>query len=119
MFKNHFKIALRNLLRRKVYSSINITGLAVGIATTLLIFLVIHYEMSYDNFNSRKDRICRVVTTYTNKSNGEITGRESAVPIMLPDALRNDFPQLEKVAAVWKLGGAQIHIPVSGKRYCR
>jgi putative ABC transport system permease protein len=115
MFKNHFKIALRNLLRRKVYSSINITGLAVGIATTLLIFLVIHYEMSYDNFNSRKDRICRVVTTYTNKSNGEITGRESAVPIMLPDALRNDFPQLEKVAAVWKLGGAQIHIPIPGK----
>lgn len=115
MFKNHFKIALRNLSKRKAYSSINIIGLAVGIATTLLIFLVIQYEMSYDSFNSRKDRICRVVTTYANKSNGEITGRESAVPIMLPDALRNDFPQLEKVAGVWKLGGAQIHIPLPGK----
>jgi hypothetical protein len=44
-----------------------------------------------------------------------VTGRGSFVPIMLPDALRNDFPQLEKVAAVWNLGGAQIHIPIPGK----
>ena len=115
MIKNDFKIAWRNLLKRKVYSSINIIGLAVGVATSILIFLVIHYEMNYDNFNSRKDRICRVVTTYANKSNGEISGRESAIPIPLPDAVRLEFPQIEKVAAVWNLGGAQIHIPVPGK----
>jgi len=115
MIRNDFKIAWRNLLKRKVYSSINIIGLAVGVATSILIFLVVHYEMNYDNFNSRKDRICRVVTTYANKSNGEITGRESAIPIPLPDAVRLEFPQIEKVAAVWNLGGAQIHIPIPGK----
>ncbi|CAA9476332.1 MAG: Acidobacterial duplicated orphan permease (function unknown) [uncultured Segetibacter sp.] len=115
MFKNHFKIALRNLLKRKAYSSINVIGLTVGIATVMVIFLVIRYENSYEDFNSRKDRIYRVVGTYSNRSNGEVTGRGSFVPIMLPDALRNDFPQLEKVAAIWNLGGAQIHIPMPGK----
>ncbi|MEO6722399.1 MAG: ABC transporter permease [Ferruginibacter sp.] len=115
MFKNNFKIAWRNLLNRKAYSSINIIGLAIGIATSLVIFLVINYETGYDKFQSKKDRICRVVTTYSNKSNSEVTGHESGIPIPLPDAMRLDFPQLEKVAAVWNLGNAQIHIPIPGK----
>ena len=115
MFKNYFKTAWRNLWNRKAYAAINVFGLAVGIATSLIIFLAIHYELSYDNFQPNKDRICRVVTTYSNASNKEVTGHESAVPIALPVALRNDFPQLEKVSAVWNIGGAQIHIPIPGK----
>ncbi|MEO5891826.1 MAG: ABC transporter permease [Ferruginibacter sp.] len=115
MFHNYFKTAWRNLRSRKTYAFINIFGLAVGIATSLVIFLVVHYEMSYDNFQSRKERIARVVTTYSNQSNGEVTSYESGVPAPLPNALRTDFPQLEKVAAVWNVGGAQIHIPVPGK----
>src|SRR5436190_10814919 len=115
MFKTYFKTAWRNLRSHKAYAAINIFGLAIGIAASLIIFLVIRYEMSYDDFESKKDRICRVVTTYTNESNGEITGHESAAPLALPTALRSDFPQLEKVAAVWNIGGAQIHIPIPGK----
>jgi len=115
MFRNHFRIAFRNLRKRKGYAFINIIGLTVGIATTLLIFLVIRYEITYDAYHSKRNRIYRMVTTYANTSNGEITGHNSAVPIMLPDAVRNDFPQFEEVAAVWNLGGAQIHIPVPGK----
>ncbi len=115
MFKNYFKTAWRNLVSRKTYAAINILGLAVGVATSLIIFLVIHYEISYDDFHSKKERIARVVTTYSNNSNGAITSRQGSVPIMLPDALRTDFPQIEKVAAVWNIGGAQIHIPIPGK----
>src|SRR5215213_2576553 len=115
MFKNYFRIAWRNLLNRRAYSAINIIGLAVGIGSSLIIFLVINYEMSYDKFQSRKDRICRVVTTYANKSNGEVTGHETGIPMPLPDAMRLDFPQLEKVAAVWNVNNAQIHIPIPGK----
>jgi len=115
MLSNYFKIAWRNLRNRKAYAAINISGLAVGIATALIIYLVIHYETTYENFQSNKDRICRVVTTYHNNGNDEITGHRSAVPIMLPSALRNDFPQLEKVAAIWNIGGAQMHIPIPGK----
>jgi len=115
MIKNHFKIAWRNLRKRKAYSSINIIGLTVGIATSLLIFLVLHYETSYDDFHSKKDRIYRVATTYTNKSNGEVTGHDAAVPMPLPHTLRSDFAQMAKVAAISNVGGAQIHIPIPGK----
>jgi len=115
MFKNYFKTAWRNLRNHKAYAAINIFGLAIGIGASLLIFVVIHYETTYDNFESNKDKICRVVTTYTSSANGEVTGHESGVPIPLPTALRTEFPQLKKVAAVWNIGGAQIHIPTPGK----
>jgi putative ABC transport system permease protein len=115
MFRNYFKTAWRNLRSRKAYATINILGLAVGIATSLIIFLVIHYELNYDSFQSRKDRIARIVTTYSNPANDEVLGHQSSAPIMLPEAMRVDFPQLEKVSAVWNIGGAQIHIPIPGK----
>src|SRR3954468_16108560 len=62
MIKNYFRIALRNIIRHKGYSIINITGLAIGIAACLLLFLVIRYEMSYDKFQPRYADIYRVVT---------------------------------------------------------
>ncbi len=115
MIKNHFKIAWRNLRNRKVYAAINIVGLTVGIATSLVIFLVLHYEMTYDNFHAKKDRIYRVAATYINKSNGEVTGHDVALPMPLPRTMRSDFVQIEKIAAVSNVGGAQIHIPIPGK----
>ncbi len=60
MIQNYLKIALRNLLRNKVYSFINIVGLAVGMATCLLISLYVFDEISYDRFNEKADRICRL-----------------------------------------------------------
>jgi putative ABC transport system permease protein len=111
MLKNFFKIALRNLWKKKAFSVINIAGLAVGIAASVLIFLVIHYELSYDGFQSKKDRIFRVVSTFTRSANGEVVERESGAPILLPEAMRHDFPQFEGVAALWNIGGAQIHVP--------
>ena len=50
MLKNYFKIAWRNIIRHKAYSAINISGLTVGIAACLLIFIVVQYEMSFDTF---------------------------------------------------------------------
>src|ERR1700755_2151601 len=111
MFQNYLRIAIRTLWKRRGFSSLNIVGLAVGIAASLLIFVVIHYENSYDGFQSRGDRIYRVVTTYTKHANGEVVGYESAVPMLMADALRPDFPQFEKLSAVWNIGGAQVHVP--------
>ncbi|HWK04981.1 MAG TPA: ABC transporter permease [Puia sp.] len=111
MFQNYFRIAFRTLWKKKTFAFLNILGLTVGIAASLLIFLVIHYETSYDAFQSRNDRIYRVVTTYTKHANGENAGYESAVPLPLPQAMRLDFPQFEKVAPVWNIGGAQVHVP--------
>ncbi len=90
---------------------INIAGLAVGVAASVLIFLVIHYEMSYDAFQSKGDRLYRVVTTVAKNANGEVVDREGSVSALLPNAMRNDFPQFEKIAALWNIGGAQVHVP--------
>ncbi len=57
MFKNYFKTAWQNLRSNKSYVIINTIGLAVGIAACLLVFLLIQYETSFDNFHKNKDRI--------------------------------------------------------------
>ena len=60
MFKNYLKTALRTLSKNKFYTSINIVGLAVGLATCLLIVLYVFDELSYDKYNVNADRIYRV-----------------------------------------------------------
>jgi ABC-type antimicrobial peptide transport system permease subunit len=77
---------------------INILGLGVGIAICLMIFLIIQFETSFDNFHSKKDRIYRVLTEFKDPSG---TNYSSGVPFPFPATLRQDFPQLEKVAAIY------------------
>jgi putative ABC transport system permease protein len=60
MFKNHFKTAWRSLRKNKSFSIINIAGLAIGIATCLLIILYVLDELNYDKFNMKADRIYRI-----------------------------------------------------------
>lgn len=63
MFKNYLKIAFRNLLRHKIYSLINISGLAIGMACCILILLFVRDELSYDRFHENSDRIYRLTRT--------------------------------------------------------
>lgn len=102
MIRNYIKIAWRSLSRNRSYVAINVTGLAVGIAACLLIFLVIHFETSFDNFHSKKDRIYRVVTAYKGK-NGYVWG--SGVPLPVAEGLRVDFPQIKDIGAIFRMGG--------------
>ena len=60
MFKNYFTTALRNLVKNKFYTLLNLTGLVVGLATCLLIFLYVSDELSYDSYHKKADRIYRV-----------------------------------------------------------
>ena len=108
MLKNYFKTALRNLLHNRVHAVVNITGLVVGMAASLLIFLVLQYEHSFDDFHFNKDRIYRVVREGKNP-----VGREyrTGVPFPVTDGLRIEFPQLEKVAAINGDDGVQVLIP--------
>jgi putative ABC transport system permease protein len=62
MILYYIKIAVRNILRHKVYSIINIAGLSVGMACTILILLWVQYELSYDRHHENADRIYRLVT---------------------------------------------------------
>ncbi len=62
MFGNFFKVAIRNILKYRIFSFINIAGLAIGIACSLLIFLFVRYELSYDRFHEKGDRIYRLAS---------------------------------------------------------
>ncbi|HEX8677954.1 MAG TPA: hypothetical protein VF700_12070, partial [Segetibacter sp.] len=62
MLKNYFKVAWRNLLKNKFYASVNVIGLASGLAIGLIILLWVHDELSYDEFHSKAKYIYRVNT---------------------------------------------------------
>lgn len=87
MFVNYLLTALRNIRRRLGYALINVFGLALGIASCLIIFLVVRYELGYDAFNKKADRIYRV-------NHHSIDYNPRVSPVVAP-ALRNDFPELE------------------------
>ncbi len=92
MLKNFIKIALRNILKHKGFSFINIVGLAVGIASSILILLFVSYELGYDKFHEKSDRIYRLAvrarvgdTPINQTFSSAITFRK----------LLEDFPEIE------------------------
>jgi len=101
MLKNYFKIAFRNLIKNKVYSFINISGLAVGMAATIMIGLWIADELSYDNHFKNKSTIAQVFQHQS--SNGDI-GTGPAIPRPLEFALRQDHADNFKhiIMASWE-----------------
>jgi len=112
MFKNYFKTAIRNLKRNKSYAVINVLGLAVGIAASLLIFLVIQFETSFDNFHKKKDSIYRVGTEF-HTQDGVSYSEGVAFPV--GPQLRIDFPQIKEVASILRQGG-QITVENGNKQ---
>lgn len=111
MLKNYIKIALRNFSRNKTNTIINVTGLAVGIAACLLIFLVINYELSFDSFHAEKDRIYRVVSVRHSPQGNRYS---SGAPFPVAEALRIDYPQLKKVADIYQVKKAQVIVLQDG-----
>ena len=71
MIQNYIKIAWRNILKTKGYSTINIIGLAIGLACSLLIVIYVKNELSYDKYHLNKDRIYRIVHGYKDVSSTE------------------------------------------------
>lgn len=100
MFRNYFKIARRNLARNKSYTAINITGLAVGIAVCMVIFIIIRFQTSFDNFHAKKDRTYRMLTEFQYEGSGDINYK-TAIPFPMPVGLKTAFPQLEQVAPIF------------------
>jgi len=91
MFKNYLKIIIRFLINNKLFSAINILGLVVGVAASLLILEYVEYQLSYDNFHKDKDRVYRVVRDAKED-------RFPTTPPALGPQLEAVFPELEKVA---------------------
>ncbi|MEE1944814.1 ABC transporter permease [Pedobacter sp. KR3-3] len=104
MFKLNLKIALRNLWKNKGYTLINILGLSIGMASCILIFIFINYQMSYDKGYKNGNRIYRVVSEWKYADGNDFYSQ--GVPRPLAPAVRNDFSQyLEKVSAIQGSGG--------------
>jgi hypothetical protein len=94
MFRNYLKTALRNLLREKSSTFINLAGLTLGVTCSIILFLIINYQTSFDKYHSKYDRVYRVVQSSEGNSGREF---QSGVPSTLPDAFRLDFPEAEEV----------------------
>jgi len=98
VFRNNFKVALRSLLKNRIYSIINIVGLSIGIAVFLLIFLFIEFEKSFDQFHHNKDRIFRVQQDRLNQ--GELTEHTVAVSIGAGPAMKESFPEVHSFVRI-------------------
>ena len=98
MFKNNLKIALRSLLKQKVYTLITVFGLSVGIASCILIVLFVRNEFSYDTFFADKERIYRMVLErkYPNHSTFY-----AVVPHSFEGVINRDFPEVEESVNVF------------------
>ncbi|MBL7877311.1 MAG: ABC transporter permease [Cyclobacteriaceae bacterium] len=101
MFKNNLKIAFRSLFKQKLYTTINILGLAVGVASCLLIVLFVRNEYSYDKFFKDGDRIYRMVLErkYPNHSTFY-----AIIPHSFAGVALRDFPEIESVANLFGFG---------------
>lgn len=104
MFRNYIKIAYRNICKHKGYSFINITGLALGMALCILIYLFIRYELSYDRFHKDTGDIFRVVTRQAgNVYQG--SDKWASTPGALAPTMKAGFPEVTKAARVSRLTG--------------
>jgi len=116
MFKNYFKIAWRNLTKKKAYSMINIFGLGLGIACCFLIFMFVKDELSFDNYHKNRSRVYRVI--HGRKSEGDSTSSNpfwvwGNAPI--GPAIGREFPEINKV--VQFSGRADILLSNGDKHY--
>ena len=105
MFKNYFKVAIRNLLRSKSFTAINIFGLTLGITTCLLIILFVQDELSYDSFNEKADRMVRVVFR------GSIQGEKMKEAMVMPpvaQTLKMEYPEVLEATRIRRFGSPRI-----------
>ena len=100
MFKNYLIIALRNFKRHKGFSFINILGLAIGLACTILIAAFVWYELSFDGYHEKAERIYRIGSQYG--PGIESRGAYTAPPMAI--AMSNEFPEIEHIArlSLWR-----------------
>ncbi len=97
MLKNYFKIAFRNLWRHRVFSFINIMGLTVGLTAFFLIFMYVKFELSYESFNTKADRIYRVVTDL--KTPSETINTSGPAWAVGPN-IKDEFPEVESFVRI-------------------
>ncbi len=105
MLKNYYKVAIRNILKYKLFSAINILGMTIGITSCLMIVLYVTHELSYDKFHPDADRIFQIGL------NGKIGGQDIRVSNTCPpmaDALVSDIPGVEAATRIASFGQSVV-----------
>src|ERR1700722_5863464 len=98
MFRNYFKIAYRNLLKNRIYTMVNIFGLAIGMAACFFIFQYVHFESSYDTYNKNLANIYRVNISFGG-SFSNLPAMSTNHPTVGP-AMKKEFPEVVDYARV-------------------
>jgi putative ABC transport system permease protein len=102
MFRNYLTIAYRNVLKNKVFSAINVFGLAIGLAACLLIFQFVSFEWSYDKFHEKSERIYRV--TNDRFQNGKLIQHGTIMYPTIGPAMAKDYPEIEAYTRLMPTG---------------
>ena len=105
MLKNYLKIAFRNLFHNKIFTTINTVGLAIGMAATLLIFVWVQNELTFDNYHKDADRIYRMIT---HLDVGKDVWNWGSVPYMLTEVAPEEIPEIEEIAKVRHIFGKPV-----------
>lgn len=108
MIYNYLKIAVRNLLKYRFISFINLFGLTVGLACCLLITTYILHEISYDREHPQSDRIWRVTRSFNNRETGTVSLHLGTVAPPFAPLLQNDFKEIENITRVLANGSASF-----------
>jgi putative ABC transport system permease protein len=115
MLLNFFKILLRSFIKRRVYYIINITGLAIGITSFILIMLYIFDELSYDRFYSKSDRIVRVCMIYDFGGVGE---NSASMPFPVAYTLKSEYPDMvQEVVRLFNFQSDRSLVEYEGKKF--
>ncbi|HEX9652656.1 MAG TPA: ABC transporter permease [bacterium] len=109
MLKNYVKIALRNLIKQKSYSLINIAGLAIGLTCAILILLYVQFELSYDRFHDHADRLYRIAWMSGNP--------QTRTPHPMALAMAQDFPEVTEATTLSPIWGPGLTRPKLSVRY--
>jgi putative ABC transport system permease protein len=106
MLRSYIKIALRGLVKQKLYSFINVFGLAIAIAFCTLIFLFVRDEVTHDNFHEKADRLYRII--YLRKQDNGSLSADAMTPPPLGPAFQTEFPEVVRMAR-WKKRGEVVN----------
>jgi len=120
MFSNYIKTAVRSLLRHRFFSIINIFGLAVAMALSMVIIMLVADQMMYDRYNTKRDRIYRINSIPTS-SKGETRDETATTTLPLKQELLDNYQGVEKAARImrgfgnmWMEIEQNVNIPVAG-----
>ncbi len=101
MIRNYIKLAWRNLMKNKIFSFINIFGLAVGLTCCMLISLYLYNELSYDKYHANINQLYQLGTTFTKEGKGG--ERTPNTPAPMAQAMKQDFPEIAETARIMAL----------------